>query len=86
MPGYFMLLKLRDTARVIANPFAYDEHRAVVVREKIDKMSESRIRAMKEVGVKALAEKILQDDQKLQNRAVEKNNKRKQGTATDVDM
>ena len=88
MHGYFISLKLYDTARVIANPFAYDEHRAKMVREKMDKMSESRIRAKKEVGVKvnkALAEKILRDEEKAQKRA-EKKNKRIQGTATDVDM
>ena len=86
MHGYFVSLKLYDAARVIANPFAYDEHRAKMVREKMDKMSESRIRAKKEVGVKvnkALAEKILRDEEKAQKRA-EKKNKRKQ--ATDLDM
>lgn len=88
MHGYFISLKLYDTARVIANPFAYDEHRAKMVREKMDRMSESRIRAKKEVGVKvnkALAEKILRDEERAQKRA-EKKNKRKQGTAADVDM
>ena len=88
MHGYFVSLKLYDAARVIANPFAYDEHRAKLVRDKMDKMSESRIRAKKEVGVKvnkALAEKILRDEEKAQKRA-EKKNKRKQGTAKDVDM
>ena len=87
MHGYFISLKLYDAARVIANPFAYDEHRAKMVREKMDKMSESRIRAKKEVGVKvnkALAEKILRDEEKAQKRA--EKNKHKQGTATDVDM
>ena len=86
MHGYFISLKLYDTARVIANPFAYDEHRAKMVREKMDKLSESRIRAKKAVGVKvnkALAEKILREEEKAQKRA-EKKNKRKQGTATDV--
>ncbi|KAF8801110.1 WD40 repeat-like protein [Phlegmacium glaucopus] len=88
MHGYFISLKLYDTARVIANPFAYDEHRAKMVREKMEKMSESRIRAKKEVGVKvnkALAEKILRDEEKAQKRA-EKRNKRKDGAAMDVDM
>ena len=87
MHGYFVSLKLYDAARVIANPFAYDEHRAKMVREKMDKLSESRIRAKKDVGVKvnkALAEKILRDEEKAQKRA--EKNKRKQGTATDVDM
>jgi len=87
MHGYFISLKLYDTARVIANPFAYDEHRAKMVREKMEKMSESRIRTKKEAGVKvnkALAEKILRDEEKAQRRA-EKKNKRKQGAAMDVD-
>ena len=88
MHGYFISLKLYDTARVIANPFIYDEHRAKMVREKMEKMSESRIRAKKEVGVKVnktLAEKILRDEEKAQKRA-EKKNKRKQGAVTDVEM
>lgn len=88
MHGYFISLKLYDTARIIANPFAYDEHRAKLVREKMEKMSESRIRAKKEVGVKvnkALAEKILRDEEKAQKRA-ERKNKRKQGTTVDVEM
>ena len=88
MHGYFISLKLYDAARVIANPFAYDEHRAKMVREKMEKMSESRIRANKEVGVKvnkALAEKIIRDEEKAQKRA-ERKTKRKQGVATDADM
>ena len=88
MHGYFISLKLYDAARVIANPFAYDEHRAKMVREKMEKMSESRIRAKKEPGVKvnkALAEKILRDEEKAQKRA-ERKNKRKQGVTMDVDM
>lgn len=45
MHGYFISLQLYDTARVIANPYAYAEHRERVVQEKMEKMAESRIRA-----------------------------------------
>ncbi|KAF6747177.1 WD repeat-containing protein [Ephemerocybe angulata] len=61
------LSKLYETARLIANPYAYAEHREKLVREKMDKMAETRIRAKKDAGVKvnkALAEKILQDEAK----------------------
>ena len=51
--GYFISLKLLyATARVIANPFVYDDHRAKMFREKMNKMSELRIRAKIEVVVK----------------------------------
>ena len=53
----------------------------------MDKTSASRIRGKKEVGVKinkALAEKILWDEEEAQKRA-EKKNKCKQGTATEME-
>ncbi|KAF9493076.1 hypothetical protein BDN71DRAFT_1395744 [Pleurotus eryngii] len=69
--GYFISLKLYDTARLIANPFAYAEHREKLVRAKMDKMAETRIRAKKEPGVKVnkgLAEKILRDEERARKR------------------
>ncbi|EGN92515.1 hypothetical protein SERLA73DRAFT_117248 [Serpula lacrymans var. lacrymans S7.3] len=71
MHGYFVSLKLYDTARVIANPFAYAEHREKVVREKMDKMAETRIRAKKDIGVKvnrALAEKVEKEAERERKR------------------
>ncbi|OBZ78284.1 Ribosome biogenesis protein enp2, partial [Grifola frondosa] len=67
MHGYFLSLQLYDTARVIANPYAYAEHR----EEKMEKMAESRIRARKVAGVKvnkALAEKIRKEDERARKR------------------
>ncbi|KAG1815032.1 WD40-repeat-containing domain protein [Suillus subaureus] len=66
MHGYFLSLHLYDTARVIANPFAYAEHREKLVKERMEKMAETRIRTKKGTGVggeevkvnKALAERI----------------------------
>lgn len=68
MHGYFLSLNLYDTARVIANPFAYAEHREKLVKERMEKMAETRIRAKKGTGTgvggeevkvnKALAERI----------------------------
>lgn len=71
MHGYFVSLKLYDAARLIANPFAYAEHREKMVREKMEKQAETRIRSKKEVGVKvnkALAEKILREEEKEKKR------------------
>ncbi|KAF8273719.1 hypothetical protein EI94DRAFT_1769192 [Lactarius quietus] len=48
MHGYFLSLKLYDAARVIANPYVYEEHRAKMVQEKLDKLAEGRIRARKD--------------------------------------
>jgi ribosome biogenesis protein ENP2 len=71
MHGYFISLKLYDAARVIANPFAYAEHREKLVREKMDKLAETRIRSKKDAGVKvnkALAQKILKEAERAQKR------------------
>src|SRR5271169_4332311 len=44
MHGYFIDVRLYEQARLIANPFAYEEYREKKIREKIDKQRESRIR------------------------------------------
>lgn len=84
MHGYFLSLKLYETARVIANPFAYDEYREKMVREKMEKMAESRIRTKKDAGVKvnkALAEKLLRVEEKAKKKVRHKeNNDKKDGT------
>src|ERR1700733_5813480 len=85
MHGYFMSLKLYDAARVIANPFAYAEHRDKMIRDKMEKMAETRIRTKKEAGVKvnkALAEKILREEEKAKKREERK----KKTKRLDVDM
>jgi ribosome biogenesis protein ENP2 len=80
MHGYFLSLKLYDTARAIANPFAYAEHREKMVREKMEKMSESRIRAPKNMSAnvkvnKALADRVAKDERRTKAR-LEKKQKR----------
>jgi ribosome biogenesis protein ENP2 len=82
MHGYFLSLKLHDTARAIANPFAYAEHREKVLREKMDKLAESRIRAPKNAGVnvkvnKGLAERIAKEEAREKARADKKKARRK---------
>jgi ribosome biogenesis protein ENP2 len=44
MHGYFIDVRLYDQARLIANPFAYEEYREKKIQEKIEKERESRIR------------------------------------------
>ena len=72
MHGYFISLQLYDTARVIANPYVYAEHRERMVQEKIEKMAETRIRTKKDaVKVKvnkALAEKIKKEEERNRKR------------------
>lgn len=58
MHGYFLSLHLYDTARVIANPFAYAEHREKLVKERMEKMAETRIRAKKGTGTGAGGEEV----------------------------
>ena len=88
MHGYFLSLKLYDTARIIANPFAYEEHREKMIREKMDEMAETRIRSKKEPGVKvnkALAEKVLRDAEKAKQKAERKAKRKTASELMDVD-
>jgi ribosome biogenesis protein ENP2 len=89
MHGYFISLKLYDAARVIANPYVYEEHRAKMVQEKLDKLAEGRIRTRKDqVKVKvnkALAEKITQEEQRAKKREERKRKKAEGDAAMDVD-
>ncbi|KAG9311683.1 hypothetical protein JVU11DRAFT_7920 [Chiua virens] len=74
MHGYFVSLNLYDTARVIANPFSYAEHRERLVKERLEKLADTRIRTRKggatsSVKVnKALAEKIARDAERARRR------------------
>jgi ribosome biogenesis protein ENP2 len=91
MHGYFISLKLYDAARVIANPFAYAEHREKMVRDKMEKMAETRIRTKKDIGVKvnqALAEKILREEEKLREKEERRRLKKaeRQGDTMDLDQ
>ena len=52
MHGYFIDVRLYEQARLIANPFAYEEYREKKIREKIDKDRESRIRTSSAQQVK----------------------------------
>jgi ribosome biogenesis protein ENP2 len=75
MHGYFMSLKLYDAARIIANPFAYTEHREKVVQQKLSKLADSRIRTPKNALPKvnrALAEKILRAEMREEKKRLRK--------------
>lgn len=81
MHGYFLSLALYDAARVIANPYVYAEHRERAVREKMDKLSESRIRAPKNALAsvkvnKALAEKIRKEEERARKKEERKRAKK----------
>ncbi|KZT10272.1 uncharacterized protein LAESUDRAFT_721606 [Laetiporus sulphureus 93-53] len=81
MHGYFIALPLYDAARVIANPYVHAEARERAIREKVEKMAETRIRAPKNAGAqvkvnKALAEKIKREEERERKRE-ERKKKRK---------
>jgi ribosome biogenesis protein ENP2 len=64
MHGFFVDLRLYEKARLISNPFAYDDYRERVVKEKIEKERESRIRAVKQLPSvnKALAKQLMSEE------------------------
>ncbi|KAI4604405.1 hypothetical protein KJ359_000543 [Pestalotiopsis sp. 9143b] len=65
MHGYFVASKLYDQARLIANPYAWEEERSKRIKEKIDKERESRIRGKKKVKVnQRLADNLLKRQEK----------------------
>lgn len=66
MHGFFVDLRLYEKAKLIANPFAYDDYRERIVRDKIEKERSSRIRATNKLPAvnKELAKKLLDESKK----------------------
>lgn len=60
MHGYFVASKLYEQAKLIVNPYAWEEERMKRVKDKVEKERASRIRGSKKVKVnQKLADKIL---------------------------
>lgn len=71
MHGYFVAQRLYEEARLIADPFVWEEERNKRVKEKIDAERESRIRGNKKVEAKVnkrLAEKMIDRADKNERR------------------
>ena len=72
MHGYFVKLALYDAARVIADPYVYEEARRKKVQQKLDKLADSRIRSStKQSQVKvnaALAERVSREEERMQKK------------------
>ncbi|KAL8393175.1 hypothetical protein RB595_003104 [Gaeumannomyces hyphopodioides] len=65
MHGYFVASKLYDQARLIANPYMYEEERMKRVKEKVEKERASRIRGSKKVKVnQKFVDKLLKKQEK----------------------
>lgn len=75
MHGYFVAQRLYDEARLITNPYIWEEERAKRVKEKIDKERESRIRGKKKAAVKVnkrLAERLMEAEEKNERRRAQR--------------
>ncbi|MCJ1357388.1 MAG: hypothetical protein MMC33_007384 [Icmadophila ericetorum] len=71
MHGYFVAQRLYEEARLIADPFMWDEQLAKRVKEKINSERESRIRGTKKIKMKVnqrLAEKLQEKEDKNERR------------------
>ena len=71
MHGYFVAQRLYEEAKLIADPFVWEEERSKRIKEKIDSERESRIRGNKKVAVKVnkrLAEKMVERQEKMERR------------------
>jgi ribosome biogenesis protein ENP2 len=67
MHGWFASSKLYEEARLIANPFIWDDERTKRVKEKVEKERESRIRGSKKVKVNQnLVDKMLKKQERRQ--------------------
>lgn len=67
MHGYFVASKLYEEARLIANPYIWDEERTKRVKEKVEKERASRIRGSKKVKVNQnLVDKMLKKQERRQ--------------------
>lgn len=75
MHGYFVAQRLYEEARLITNPYIWEEERAKRVKEKIDKERESRIRGKKKAAVKVnknLAERLMNAEEKKERRKAQR--------------
>ena len=71
MHGYFVAQRLYEEAKLIADPFVWEEERNKRVKDKIDTERESRIRGNKKVTAKVnrkLAEKIMERAEREERR------------------
>ncbi|KAI0241821.1 Small ribosomal subunit biogenesis [Massospora cicadina] len=71
MHGFLMDLRLYEQARLVANPFAYDEYRERKLAKKLEATRASRIRAtgaLPKVNA-ALAQKLIQESATRQSKA-----------------
>ena len=75
MHGFFVAQRLYEEAKMIADPFVWEEQRNKRVKEKIDAERESRIRGNKKIAAKVnrrLAEKIMDRTEKNERRRAQK--------------
>jgi ribosome biogenesis protein ENP2 len=67
MHGYFVASRLYEEARLITNPYIWDEERTKRVKEKVEKERASRIRGSKKVKVNQnLVDKMLKRQERRQ--------------------
>lgn len=75
MHGFFVDQRLYEEAKLIADPFVWEEERNKKVKEKIDAERESRIRGNKKVTAKVnkkLAEKMMERQEREERREARK--------------
>ena len=75
MHGYFVAQRLYEEAKLIADPFIFEEERNKRVKNKIDAEREGRIRGNKKATVKVnkrLAEKLMEKQEKTERRQAKK--------------
>ncbi|CAB4428688.1 unnamed protein product [Rhizophagus irregularis] len=66
MHGFFVDLQLYEKAKLISNPFAYADYREKIIKEKLEKERESRIRVTKKLPKvnKELASRLIKSSEK----------------------
>ncbi|KAF8476055.1 WD40-repeat-containing domain protein [Kalaharituber pfeilii] len=73
MHGYFIDQRLYEELRLVADPFEWERERTKMIRERIEKERESRIRSSKKDAIKVkvnknLAERLMRQEEKLLKR------------------
>ena len=75
MHGYFVAQRLYEEAKIVADPFIWEDQRAKKVKERIDNERESRIRGNKKVAAKVnrkLVEKLLDKEDRAERRRAQR--------------
>eukprot|EP01135_Chromosphaera_perkinsii_P005224 Nk52_evm7s326 gene=Nk52_evmTU7s326 len=72
MHGFFMDIRLYNKAKLIADPFAYEDYKKKKIKEKIEEQRNNRIKVTKKLPKvnKAIAKQLMEEESLIEKKAI----------------